>query len=322
MLRVRSTPFLIFVLPWPEVSPATAARWVSMYYAGITVGRLITGFITMKISSKLLIRYGQLILFTGAVLLLLPLNAVFSLVGFILIGLGCAPIYPCMIHETPKRFGEANSQKIIGVQMACAYTGSTFLPPILGFIASKTGIFILPAFLLLVGLTFAGTYNMVKRHIFVYLFGVMFLAVSSASLVLLYKINLDIIIFLIAMLAFNDVTGYFAGRKFGKIKTFKTLSPKKTLEGYIGGLAGLMAGLILFHTVIPVLDGTSLWKDLILLATFFIFGNAGDLLFSKIKRSVGIKDFSGLLPGHGGILDRFDSALTVSPLLLVLLYLN
>ncbi|MDP4181599.1 MAG: phosphatidate cytidylyltransferase [Bacillota bacterium] len=183
-------------------------------------------------------------------------------------------------------------------------------------------IYALPAFFLLVGLTFAGTYSMVKRYFFVYFFGVMFLAVSAASLVLLYPMNPDAIIFLISMLAFNDVTGYFAGRKFGKIKVFKTLSPKKTLKGYLGGLAGLLAGMILFHTIIPVLAGTSLWQNLILLVTFFIFGNAGDLLFSKIKRSLGVKDFSGLLPGHGGILDRFDSALMVSPLLYVFLFLK
>lgn len=183
-------------------------------------------------------------------------------------------------------------------------------------------IYTLPAFFLVVGLTFAGTFNMVKGHLFVYLFGVMFLAVSAASLVLLYPENPDAIVFLISLLAFNDVTGYFAGRKFGKIKIFKTLSPKKTLEGYVGGLVGLVVGLILFHTIIPVLTGTTLLQNLILLVTFFIFGNAGDLLFSKIKRSVEVKDFGSILPGHGGVLDRFDSALMVSPLLYVFLYLK
>ena len=181
-------------------------------------------------------------------------------------------------------------------------------------------IYFIPAFLLLVGLTFAGTLNMIRNPCYVYFFGVMSLAISTASLVALYSMNPDAIFFLIAMLAFNDVTGYFAGRKFGKTRIFKILSPNKTLEGYIGGLGGLLVGLILFHTIIPVLAGTSLLQNFILLTTMFIFGNAGDLLFSKIKRSVGIKDFSNLLPGHGGILDRFDSALTVSPLLFMFLY--
>lgn len=131
-----------------DITPATAARWVSMYYAGITLGRLITGFVTMKLSSSRLIRYGQILLLAGAVLLILPFHSIFSLVGLILIGLGCAPIFPCMLHETPHRFGEEQSQKIMGLQMACAYTGGTFLPPILGFIASRTSIIIMPVFVL------------------------------------------------------------------------------------------------------------------------------------------------------------------------------
>jgi len=137
-----------FLVQMKDLSPATAARWISLYYAGITVGRLITGFITMKVSSKWLIRAGQIFIFIGTVLLLLPFSAGFSLAGLILIGFGCAPIYPCMLHETPHRFGEAQSQKIMGVQMAVAYTGSTFLPPLLGFIASITSIIILPVFLI------------------------------------------------------------------------------------------------------------------------------------------------------------------------------
>jgi Predicted CDP-diglyceride synthetase/phosphatidate cytidylyltransferase len=234
---------------------------------------------------------------------ILGVEAIFVLVTVIL---------ALSIYELSKNYGLRNPVPFVLI-VAGAYLLLLYFKSYL--------LFTLPAFFLLVGLTFAGTLETVKRHFFVYFFGVMFLAVSAASLVLLYQMNPDAIIFLIAMLAFNDVTGYFAGRKFGKIHIFKTLSPGKTLEGYVGALVGLLAGLILFHTVIPALAGTTLWQNLILLVTFFIFGNAGDLLFSKIKRSVGIKDFSSLLPGHGGILDRFDSALMVSPLLFVLVYL-
>lgn len=127
---------------------ATAAGWVSLYFAGITAGRLITGFITLKVSNRDLIRMGQILALAGALLLLLPFPAVCSLVGFIMVGLGCAPIFPCMIHETPSRFGKEHSQTVIGYQMALAYTGSTFLPPLLGLIVSYTTIGIFPFFVL------------------------------------------------------------------------------------------------------------------------------------------------------------------------------
>lgn len=133
-----------FLVNVRELSAATAAQWVSFYYAGITIGRFITGFITFKISNLMLIRMGQIIALVGAAFLFLPLPSIFSLVGFIMIGLGLAPIFPCMLHETPTRFGKQHSQTIMGYQMAVAYTGSTFMPPLLGFIASQSTIGIFP----------------------------------------------------------------------------------------------------------------------------------------------------------------------------------
>ncbi|MBT2722680.1 sugar MFS transporter [Bacillus sp. ISL-46] len=133
-----------FLVNVKELSVDAAAKWVSLYYAGITIGRFITGFITMKISNRTLIRVGQIIALAGAAFLLLPLPSTFSLVGFIMVGLGLAPIFPCMLHETPTRFGQEHSQTIMGYQMAVAYTGSTFLPPLLGFIAAHSTIGIFP----------------------------------------------------------------------------------------------------------------------------------------------------------------------------------
>jgi fucose permease len=133
-----------FLVSNKELSIETAAKWVSLYYAGITAGRFITGFIALKVSNRTLIRAGQAAALTGAVLLLLPLPAVFSLAGFILVGLGLAPIFPGMLHETPSRFGRGQSQAIMGYQMAFAYMGSTFLPPLLGFMASQSTIAIFP----------------------------------------------------------------------------------------------------------------------------------------------------------------------------------
>jgi fucose permease len=133
-----------FLVNAKDLSAATAAGWVSLYYGGITAGRLITGFITFKYSNQVLIRAGLVISLLGALVLALPLPAVFSLIGFILIGLGSAPIFPCMLHETPARFGKENSQKIMGYQMALAYTGGAFLPPMLGWIAARSTFMILP----------------------------------------------------------------------------------------------------------------------------------------------------------------------------------
>jgi fucose permease len=136
-----------FLVNVKGLSVDVAAKWVSLYYAGITIGRLITGFITLKINNRTLIRMGQIIALVGAALLFLPLPSTFSLVGFIMVGLGLAPIFPCMLHETPKRFGKEHSQTIMGYQMAVAYTGSTFLPPLLGFIAAQSTIGIFPFFI-------------------------------------------------------------------------------------------------------------------------------------------------------------------------------
>jgi fucose permease len=133
-----------FLVNVKDLSVEVAAKWVSLYYAGITIGRFITGFITLKIDNRTLIRMGQIIALVGAALLFLPLPSAFSLVGFMIVGLGLAPIFPCMLHETPTRFGQEHSQTIMGYQMAVAYTGSTFLPPLLGFIAAHSTIGIFP----------------------------------------------------------------------------------------------------------------------------------------------------------------------------------
>ncbi|HEY9060602.1 MAG TPA: MFS transporter [Pseudobacteroides sp.] len=135
-----------FLVGVKGLTPAAAAQLVSMFYAGITIGRFITGFITLKLNNITLIRGGQITALAGAIVLLLPLPTLFTLLSFIVIGIGCAPIFPCMIHETPARFGKENSQAIIGYQMALAYTGATFLPPFLGVVAARTSIGIFPFF--------------------------------------------------------------------------------------------------------------------------------------------------------------------------------
>ena len=130
------------------VPAETAAFFGSMFYIGITAGRALSGFLTMKFSDTQLIRMGQGIIAVGVIAMFLPAGQAVSLIGFVLIGLGCAPIYPCVIHSTPVHFGEARSQALIGVQMASAYTGTCLMPPLFGFLANHIGVSLLPVFLL------------------------------------------------------------------------------------------------------------------------------------------------------------------------------
>lgn len=124
-----------------------AASFASMFYIGITVGRILSGFLTLKFSDDKMIRIGQVVIAIGIIILLLPLNVEFSLIGFVVIGLGCAPIYPSIIHSTPSHFGEENSQAIIGLQMACAYVGSSIMPPLFGMFAEHITVALLPYYL-------------------------------------------------------------------------------------------------------------------------------------------------------------------------------
>ncbi len=125
----------------------TAASFASMFVLGITLGRGLSGFITMKLNDTQMIRLGQGLIAAGVVILLLPLNYVVSLIGLVFVGLGCAPIYPCIIHSTPDHFGADKSQAIIGVQMASAYVGTLAMPPLFGLIAENITVSLLPIYL-------------------------------------------------------------------------------------------------------------------------------------------------------------------------------
>jgi fucose permease len=130
-----------------NISPEIAAQWIALYYIGITAGRFISGFVTIKLSNRQIIRLGQGIIAGGIIVLVLPFGNYTLLSGLFMIGLGCAPIYPSLIHETPKNFGKEYSQGIIGIQMASAYIGTTLMPPIFGKIASQISFNIFPIFI-------------------------------------------------------------------------------------------------------------------------------------------------------------------------------
>lgn len=128
-----------------------AASFAALFYVGITVGRAISGFLTMKLTDTQMIRLGQGLIAFGLVTVLLPFSwDVLPLAGLILIGLGCAPIYPCVIHSTPEHFGADKSQAVIGVQMASAYVGTCLMPPLFGLLANNISIALYPFFLFVV----------------------------------------------------------------------------------------------------------------------------------------------------------------------------
>lgn len=134
------------------MSPQKAAKWASLFYLGITVGRFICGFIAMRMSDKSMIRLGQGVIIAGIFLLIFPGGNLMMCIGLIMVGVGCAPIYPSIIHETPINFGADLSQALIGMQMAFAYIGTTIMPPLFGTLAGIVGIRLYPFYLLVITL--------------------------------------------------------------------------------------------------------------------------------------------------------------------------
>lgn len=126
------------------LAAVTAARWASLFYLGITVGRAVNGFLTLRLKDTALIRLGSAMMAAGLGLLLLPLPRWAAFAGLILLGLGCAPVYPSLIHAAPLRFGAERSQAVIGLQMATAYLGTTLMPPLLGLLAARATLALFP----------------------------------------------------------------------------------------------------------------------------------------------------------------------------------
>lgn len=134
------------------ISPETAAKWISLFYLGITAGRFFSGILTLRFSDDAMVRLGEGTAIVGIILLLLPLHNLFLCVGLILTGLGCAPIYPSLLHATPQRFGKSLSQSLMGTQMAISYLGSTTMPPVSGFLSEKISMGLYPVLLLVFAL--------------------------------------------------------------------------------------------------------------------------------------------------------------------------
>ena len=130
------------------VPAGTAASFASLFYIGITAGRAACGFLTLKFNDVQMIRMGHGILAVGVLALLVPGPQVLALAGLVLVGLGCAPIYPSIIHSTPDHFGAERSQAVIGIQMASAYVGNLAMPPLFGWLAEHLSPALFPLYLL------------------------------------------------------------------------------------------------------------------------------------------------------------------------------
>ncbi len=168
-LKIKGVPFLLIGFFAYCAAEQTAMQWASTYFVevigitedraatfaslfliGITLGRFVSGFVTEKLGDKKMILIGSTILGLGIITLLLPFNSyIVAIIAFIIIGFGSGPIYPCIIHSTPFNFGKENSGAIIGIQMASAYVGTTFMPPLFGLIGNAIGFKIMPIYLLL-----------------------------------------------------------------------------------------------------------------------------------------------------------------------------
>ena len=138
-----------YLVEYRSIDSQTAAMFASLAYLGLTGGRFINGFIADKLGDRALIRIGSAVILVGLALIALPLPGdITALAGILITGFGCAPIYPSIIHATPANFGRENSQAIVGIQMASAYTGSTFMPPLFGLFGEHISMGLYPYFML------------------------------------------------------------------------------------------------------------------------------------------------------------------------------
>ncbi|WP_207948886.1 MFS transporter [Erysipelothrix anatis] len=136
-----------FFVTAKDIPASIASGWISMFFIGITIGRLLSGFLSERLTQKSMIQGGQVLIVLGILIMVFDFPSYIMLIGLMLIGLGCAPIYPSLLHETPRFFGNSNSQAIMGIQMASAYLGTTLMPPLFGLLGGSIGYGILPVYI-------------------------------------------------------------------------------------------------------------------------------------------------------------------------------
>lgn len=137
-----------YLVEYRGVEAETAANFASLFYLGITIGRFLCGFIADRLGDRTMIRLGIGVMLTGVTLVALPFStAALALAGLVIMGLGAAPVYPSVIHSTPTNFGKENSHAIVGIQMACAYSGTLAAPALFGLLAQYVNIAVYPFYL-------------------------------------------------------------------------------------------------------------------------------------------------------------------------------
>ena len=151
------------------------------------------------------------------------------------------------------------------------------------------------------------------------IFGVIYIGIGFSHLIMISKFDNKLIIFIPFMISWStDTFAYFTGKYFGSKKLYPSVSPNKTIEGAVGGVIGS----VIINYIFVYFFVKDILAIIIVISLFgSIFSQIGDLLASKIKRSCGIKDFGKILPGHGGVLDRFDSALVTIPFVYYCIYI-
>lgn len=152
-----------YLVQYRGVDVETAARFAALSYIGLTFGRFLCGFVADKLGDRRLIRMGLSMMILGLALVILPLPTEVALAGLLILGFGCAPIYPSIIHSTPANFGRELSQQVIGVEMASAYVGTTVMPPLFGLLAQHISIGLFPVFQLTMTLAVLGMSEWMNR---------------------------------------------------------------------------------------------------------------------------------------------------------------
>lgn len=246
---------------------------------------------------------------SAAVLVVLILA--FVIVGGVIFKIGALAIIAIALYEYIKVYKKANHKAIISV-LIFGYVISIF---IIFFNKSE---WLLPMIYLIVLLSmsmpiFIKTYDVISSAITIvgYIYIINFFTLLAFIRQWENGNRLILLVFIIAW--FSDTFAYYIGRYFGKRKLCPDVSPKKTIAGFVGGIAGSVTGALLWANFIVVID--SAWYQLIIFGIFAgIISQIGDLVASLIKRFIGVKDYGNIMPGHGGILDRFDSILFTTPI--------